>query len=140
MKHDDLTRKINKVLTEKETFLLSLMILAQMYDDEEYSELTQLIFLFDSYKGFKRFIKYFEGATIKVPTVIELKKSLKLLELFQRVYIDKMNLDDAYDKLRLYELGMTKSFCTSQIDKFKHALEKDGGLTIKQIRKLANLK
>lgn len=140
MKHDDLTRKINKVLTEKETFLLSLMILSQMSDDDDYSELTQLIFLFDSYKGFKRFIKYYEGATIKVPTVIELKKSLKLLELFQRVYIDKMALDEAYDRLRLFELGLTKTFCTEQIDKFKASLEKDGGMTIKQIRKLANLK
>lgn len=140
MKHDDLTRKINKVLTEKETFLLSLLILAQISDDEKYSELSQLIFLFDSYKGFKRFIKYFEGATIQVPTVIELKKALKLLELFQRVYIDKMDLDDAYDKLHLYELGLTKTYCTEEIHKFKKYLESDGGLTIKQIRKLANLK
>lgn len=140
LKKDELGKRINKILNEKETFLLSLILLAHIKEDEKYNNLTQLIFLFDNYKGFKQFIKYYENQTINVPSVVEVKQALRLLDMFQKVYIDKKDFDETYDKLKLYELGVSKTYCKQELDKFYEYLKKDGNLTLKQLRKLSKLK
>lgn len=140
MKRDELGNKIGKILDEKETFLLSLILLVHMNDDEKYHDISELIFLFDNYKGFKQFIKYYEGQTIEVPTLIEVKQALRLLDLFQKVYIDKRDFDKCYDSLKIYEVGLTKEYCEKELDKFKEFLDKDGAVTLKQLRRLSKLK
>ncbi len=140
MKKDDLSKKINKILNEKETFLLSLMLLVHMKDDEKYKDLSELIFLFDNYDGFKQFIKYYEGRTIEVPTVREVKGALRLLNLFQKVYIDQRDFDETYLHLKLYDLGYTKEYCRDELNRFNQFLQKDGAETLKQLRKLSKLK
>lgn len=139
MKKSDLERKISKILGEEETFMLSLILLAHMYEDGKYKNLSELIFLFDNYKGFKQFIKYYEGMTIDVPTILELKQALRLLALFQRVKIDKKDFDKAYEGLKIHDLGLTKQYCLDEIEKFNTFLQKDGAITLKQIRKLSKL-
>lgn len=140
MKKYELEKKINKILNEEETFLLSLVLLAHMHDDEKYKNLSELIFLFDNYKGFKQFIKFYEGTTINVPTVKELKQSLRLLDLFQKVKIDNKDFDECYTKLKLNNLDLTKSYCQQELDKFTDYLQKDGTTTLEQIRKLSKKK
>ena len=139
MKKNDLEKKISKILGEEETFMLSLILLAHMHEDDKYRNLSELIFLFDNYKGFKQFIKYFEGTQITVPTMIELKQALRLLALFQRVKIDKRDLDDAYESLKLKDLGLTKEYCQDELNRFYDYLQKDGTITLKQIRKLSKM-
>lgn len=134
---DSLDRKIKRILNEEETFMLSLIMLSHLHNDEKYSELSELIFLFDNYKGFKQFIKYYGGKTIQVPTVTELKQCLRLLELFQKVEIDKKDFKECYEKLRLADLGLTESYCYSEINKFKDILLKDGPETLKQLKKMS---
>lgn len=137
---NSLDKRINKILNEEETFLLSLMLLANMREDDKYKNLSELIFLFDNYKGFKQFIKFYEGSEINVPTVKELKQSLRLLDLFQKVKIDKKSFDEYYEKLKLEDLGLTKQYCSNELDKFYSYLQKNGSTMIKQIRKLSKLK
>lgn len=139
MKKSDLEKRISKILGEEETFMLSLILLAHMHEDDKYKNLSELIFLFDNYKGFKQFIKYYEGMTIEVPSIKELKQALRLLALFQRVKIDKKDFDTAYESLKIKELGLTKQYCIDEIEKFNTYLQKDGAITLKQIRKLSKL-
>lgn len=139
MKKSDFEKKIDNVLNEEETFLLSLILLAHMHEDNKYNNLSELIFLFDNYKGFKQFIKFYEGTTIEVPTVLEVKQALRLLDLFQKVKIDKKNFDECYESLKLYDLGLTKEYCKEEIDKFNQYLHKEGAITLKQIRKLSKI-
>ena len=136
MKQGDLNKRINKLLNEEETFLLSLMLLAQMHNDEKYHNISDLIFLFDNYKGFKSFIKYYEGMTITVPTNKELKQALRLLDLFQKVEIDKKDFDECYENLKLSTLGLTKEYCKNEITKFNDNLHKNGNVTLRKLRKL----
>ena len=136
MKTDDLSKKINKILNEEETFLLSLLLLAQMHNDEKYKNISDLIFLFDNYDGFKKFIKYYEGQTINVPTGLELKQALRLLDLFQKVKIDRFDFDNCYAKLKLSTLGLSKEYCLEEIDKFYNYLQKNGNITLKKIKRL----
>ena len=140
MNKDSLENRIEKILEEKETFLLSLILLVHMSEDDKYSNISQLIFLFFFYKGFKQFIKYYEGQTIQVPTVREVKRALRLLELYQRVYIDKKDFEESYDSLKLWELGSTKEYCRNELAKFNEYLHKDGSDILKQLKKLQKLK
>jgi len=140
MRKNDLEKRVSKILDEEETFMLSLILLAHMHDDEKYKDLSELIFLFDNYKGFKQFIKFYEGKEFSVPTMLELKQALRLLALFQRVKIDKKDFDEAYENLKLKDLNLTKEYCLKEIDKFYEYLQKDGAFTLKQIRKLSKFK
>lgn len=136
MKKDELEKRIDKLLNEEETFLLSLVLLAQMHSDLKYKNLSELIFLFDNLKKFKQFIKYFEGTEVYVPTVKELKQALRLLDLFQKVKIDKRNFEVCYNRLKLKDLGLTEEYCLQEIDKFYKYLQKEGSITIKQFKRL----
>lgn len=134
---DSLDKKIKRILNEEETFMLSLIMLSHLHDDEKYSELCELIFLFDNYKGFKQFIKYYGGKTIQVPTVTELKQCLRLLELFQKVEIDKKDFKESYNKLHLADLGLSETYCYSEVNKFKDILVKQGPDTLKQLKRMS---
>lgn len=140
MKRYELEKKINKILNEEETFLLSLILLSHMHEDEKYKDLSELIFLFDNYKGFKQFIKFYGGTTISVPTTKELKQALRLLDLFQKVKIDNKDFDKCYTELRLSSLDLSKAYCKEEIDKFMKYLQKDGTTTLEQLKKLSKKK
>ena len=140
MKRSELEKRIGKILNEEETFLLSLILLAHMHEDEKYKNLSELMFLFDNYRGFKQFIKFYEGQTIEVPTLKELKQTLRLLNLFQLVMIDKKDFEESYNYLKLGNLELSKPYCKQEIEKFNEFLQKDGAITLKQIRKLTKLK
>ena len=139
MRKSDLEKKISRILGEEETFMLSLILLAHMHEDDKYKNLSELIFLFDNYKGFKQFIKYYEGTTINVPTVKELKQCLRLLALFQKVMVDKRDFNESYDKLKLSDLDLSRQYCEDEINRFNDFLQKDGAITLKQIKKLSKL-
>ena len=133
---NELEKHINKILNEEETFMLSLMLLAHLHNDEKYKELSDLIFLFDDYNKFKKFIKYYEGQTIQVPTLLELKQTLRLLTLFQKVYLDGKDFDKTYDNLRLADLGLTPITCREELEKFRLILKDDNSTTVNKLKKL----
>lgn len=139
MKKNDLEKRIERILNEEETFLLSLILLSHMHEDEKYKSISELIFLFDNYKGFKQFLKYYEGTTINVPSIKELKQALRLLALFQKVKIDKVNFDKAYEDLRLKDLDLSEEYCKNEIEKFNTYLQKNGSITLKQLKRLSKL-
>lgn len=139
-KKEDIERRIGRILDEEETFFLSLVLLGHLHEDKQYKDLSELIFLFDNYKGFKQFIKYYGGKTIEVPTLIELKQTLRLLDLFQKVVIDKRDFDEYYTKLKLSNLNMSKDYCRKELDKFTDYLINNGAITLKQIKRLSNRK
>lgn len=140
MSKDNLEKRIGKILDEKETFLLSLILLVHMNGDDKYKNISELIFLFDNYNGFKQFIKYYEGQIIQVPTVKEVKRALRLLEMFQRVHIDNRDFDDSYESLKLWELGVTKEYCKQELALFSEYLQSSSVDTLKQLKKLQKLK
>ena len=139
MKKNDLEKRIERILNEEETFLLSLILLSHMHEDEKYKSISELISLFDNYKGFKQFLKYYEGTTINVPSIKELKQALRLLALFQKVKIDKVNFDKAYEDLRLKDLDLSEEYCKNEIEKFNTYLQKNGSITLKQLKRLSKL-
>lgn len=73
---------LNEMLNKKDIYSMALMLLYTVKDDPGYSTISELIFILD-HKNFLDFIKYFEGQTIKVPTIDELSDAIKVLLLYQ---------------------------------------------------------
>lgn len=137
LKKSELEKRVSKLLDEEETFMLSIILLAHMHSDKKYKELSDLIFLFDNYKGFKQFIKYYEGQTISVPTILELKQSLRLLTFFQKVYLDNRNPEEVYKELDLASIQLSLDYCMQQCSSFKELLKNDGTSTLAKVRRLS---
>lgn len=135
VRKSDIEKRIAKILNEEETFTLSLILLAQMHKDKKYEKLSDLMFLFGTYKEFKQFIKYFEGQTLDIPSNQELRQCLKLLLLFQKTYIDKKDLRLSYDKLNIAELGLSFEYCEEELKKFKSYLVKEKNVLEKRKKK-----
>ena len=53
--------------------------------------------------------------------------------------IDKKDFDHAYEELKIKDLGLSKQYCQDELNKFYDYLQKDGAITLKQIRKLSKL-
>lgn len=101
-------------LNKKDIYSLILFILYRLKNISEYSILSELIYILDE-ASFARFLSYFEGQTIKVPKIQELKDIINTLifyerktntllsdeEIFQEIGVDKKDADKIYTTLNL---------------------------------------
>lgn len=126
MKQSSFEKRLNKVLKEEEHYVLNILLLSYLTDDESYKDIAELCFMFDDYSNFKKFIKYYGGKTLKIPTQEELRLALKHLLLFQYVKIDGMSLDDGYKSVNLKDLGVSKEEASNTIDRFYNYLKENG--------------
>jgi hypothetical protein len=126
VKQSSFEKRLNKVLKEEEHYVLNILLLSYLTDDESYKDIAELCFMFDEYSNFKKFIKYYGGKTLKIPTQEELRLALKHLLLFQYVKIDGMSLDDGYKSVNLKDLGVSKEEASNTIDRFYNYLKENG--------------
>ena len=89
-------------LKEIDVWSLMLFVLFKVKDVPEFSSLSELAYILDK-KNLVKFLEYFGGSTIKVPTIDELESMIYGLLLYQYVDIEKMPLDDAITVLRVDE-------------------------------------
>lgn len=101
-------------LNKRDIYSLILFILYRLKNISEYSILSELIYILDE-DSFARFLSYFEGQTIKVPKIQELKDIVNTLifyerktntflsdeEIFQEIGVDKKDVDKIYTTLNL---------------------------------------
>lgn len=76
-------------LTQPDVYSLICEILYVLKDNPKYSTVSELAFILER-ESFIKFIKYFGGTTLTVPTLDEFKEVIRLLLLYQAVEIDKM--------------------------------------------------
>lgn len=126
MKQSDFEKKLNKVLTEEEHYVLNILLLSYLTNDECYKDIAELCFMFDEYSNFKKFIKYYGGRTLKIPTQEELRLALKHLLLFQYVKIDGADFDKSYKDIGLKSLNISKEDAQNTIDRFYNYLKENG--------------
>ena len=126
MKQSDFEKKLNKVLTEEEHYVLNILLLSYLTNDESYKDIAELCFMFDEYSNFKKFIKYYGGRTIKIPTQEELRLALKHLLLFQYVKIDGADFEDSYKRVKLKDLNVSKEEASNTIERFYNYLKENG--------------
>lgn len=76
-------------LTQPDVYSLICELLYVLKDNPKYSTISELAFILER-ESFIKFIKYFGGTTITVPTLDEFKEVIRLLLLYQAVEIDKL--------------------------------------------------
>ena len=76
-----------KTLSQPEIYALICESLYALKDNPKYATISELAFLLEK-ESFIKFIKYFGGLTITVPTLDEFKETIGLLLLYQAVEID----------------------------------------------------
>lgn len=87
-------KKKLEFLTKDDTYSMALALLYAVSEDPEYSTINELAYILD-HDSFTKFIRYYGGQTIKIPTQKELEDSLKLLLLFKYCKMDDITWRDA---------------------------------------------
>ena len=98
------TKRVTKIgeslnkLTKKDVYSLVLFTLFKLKDKKEYSTLSELSYILDN-DNLSKFLRYFGGMTITVPTLRELKLITQALLLYQFVNIDECDFSAALKKV-----------------------------------------
>lgn len=95
-------------LKENDVYSMLLFALYQSNKLPEYSTLSELIYILDK-EPLLKLCEYFGGTTIKIPTIDDLEILIYALLIYQKVDIDKSDLDTVIKQLEL------KSFKIKQI-------------------------
>lgn len=74
-------------LQEKDIYSLMLFVLFKLHDSKEYSALSELAYILDK-DNLLRFLEYFGGLQIAVPTIDDLEVVLEGLFLYLKVNIE----------------------------------------------------
>lgn len=77
-------------LSQPEVYSLICESLYSLKENPKYSIISELAFILDK-NSFMKFVKYFGGMTITIPTMEEFKETISLLLLYQAVEVDKLS-------------------------------------------------
>lgn len=89
-------------LDKQDIYSLILFTLYKLKDVSEYSVLSELIYILDD-KSFTRFLSYFEGQTIKVPKINDLKNIINALLFYERKSNTKLSDEEIFNDLGISE-------------------------------------
>lgn len=89
-------------LDKQDIYSLILFTLYKLKDVSEYSVLSELIYILDD-KSFTRFLSYFEGQTIKVPKINDLKNIINALLFYERKSNTKISDEEIFSDLGISE-------------------------------------
>ena len=83
-------------LDKDDIYSLMLFALYRLKDTSEYATLSELVYLLDKETLFK-FVNYYGGLTIRVPTMSELKTMLYALMMYQQINVEESSTLDDHD-------------------------------------------
>ena len=95
------TESLN-ALNKEDIYSLMLFTLYKMKDIPDYLTLTQLCYILDG-DNLNRFLSYYGGMTLKIPTEHELKLVLQALSLYQYVNLENGDLEAGLKAVVTYE-------------------------------------
>lgn len=81
-------------LTSQDTMSAAIALLYSLKGIPEYTILSELPYILD-YDNFIKFIKYYEGRTIRIPTFDEISQIFKILTLYQKSRVEKLPWNEA---------------------------------------------
>lgn len=82
-------------------------LLYRIKDDESYSVISELAYILEK-DSFIRFMQYFGGTTVNVPTLSDFKQTIKIIQLYHYFNIENMSWKDALVKAG-FERNETRS-------------------------------
>lgn len=85
-------------LDKKDIYSLILFSIYKLKNCPEYSTLSELVYVLDN-ENFIKFINYYGGQTIRVPTIRELTELIHALLVFERINNTDKSIDDILEEL-----------------------------------------
>ena len=87
-------------IEKKDLYSMLLFALYKMKDIPEYLPLAELCYILDG-ESLLRFLSYYGGMTLTIPTMKDLRLALQALKLYYQVNIDEEDNGDFEDSLTL---------------------------------------
>lgn len=84
-------------LKENDLYSTAMLLLFAFSDNPKYSTLCELSYILD-HDSFMKFIKYYAGQTITVPSLPDVTKALRTLMLYQYYVVEGIDWKDAISK------------------------------------------
>lgn len=101
-----LDRDLQK-FTQSDVYSVVCELLYALKDNDDYSAISELAYILDK-DSFIKFIQYFGGTTLKVPTVEEFKQAIRVMQLYHYFNLENMPWKEALVKAG-YERTETRS-------------------------------
>ena len=106
-------------LDKKDIYSVILFCLYKLKNNEKYSTLSELIYILDN-DNFIKFINYFGGKTITVPTINELSNILNALLVLEQMENNNIDIDTAMKNVNIKSID--KKYILENIDILKQIL------------------
>ena len=106
-------------LDKKDIYSVILFCLYKLKNNEKYSTLSELIYILDN-DNFIKFINYFGGKTITVPTINELSNILNALLVLEQMENNDIDIDTAMKNVNIKSID--KKYILENIDILKQIL------------------
>lgn len=87
-------------LNKKDIYSLILFVLYKLKDNPNYSTLSELIYILDN-DSFSRFLAYYGGSTITIPTIDDVRKVFNAICFFERKNNTEMSDDEILADLNI---------------------------------------
>ena len=84
-------------MSQPDIYSIVCELLYAIKDDPKYSAMSELAFILNQ-ESFVKFIKYFGGTTITVPTLDEFKQTLRVIQLYHYFNVQNLPWKDALVK------------------------------------------
>ncbi len=85
-----------QTLNKTDVYSLLLFTIFKMHDIPEYASLSELCYVLDG-NNMSKFLAYYGGMTIKIPTLRDMRLMTQALLLFQYVNLEKGSFDEALE-------------------------------------------
>lgn len=80
-------------LEKKDIYSLLLFVLYKLHDDPNYVTLTELSYLLDK-QSLSKFLNYYEGMTITIPSMRDMRLVIDALTLYEYVELEKGTFEE----------------------------------------------
>lgn len=97
--NNNMLKAVN-AMKERDVYSLLLFVLFRLKDLPEYSTLSELSYILDS-KSLMRFLEYYGGMTITIPTADEFRDVIDALLLYQYANLENGDMAKAHEMLDL---------------------------------------
>lgn len=110
-------------LNSEDTYSTALLLLFVFSRNDKYSTLSELAYILD-HDNFIKFIKYYEGQTITIPSQEEILKSLRVLLLYQYYIVEQLSWKESltkagFSKDETYTAQRLLTSFKKSVDKYK---------------------
>jgi hypothetical protein len=92
-----------ETLKDSDVYSIVLLLLFLLKDNPRYSTMSELSYILD-HENFLKFINYYAGQTIEIPTIDEINSTLRVFVLYQYYIVEKEDW-----KIALHKAGFNPS-------------------------------